>query len=415
METLCQETGLEMGLEMKELDGEACLQLRPLWEEVFWEDSEAFTSYYFQEKAGNNYGLALVNHEGPVSMLYLSPYSLKLRTGDLFQAEVMDYIVGVATRKEYRKRGYMNVLLRKALYKMHEKKRPFAFLMPADPAIYRPYQFAYIYDKVKYCLEDIAVGEPAGEQEEAQLADFAMELLEARYDVFFERDAAYYHQMAKELAVQNGGIRIFRERKEGQQEAGALTGYLMYSQEEAIAQVQEVILQQEMNRVPGMVFQKKEPVIMARIIDVQAFLQLLRSREEAIEWVLEVRDPLLESNQGIWRCCLWPDRAIVEKLSVESDRAGAADRKDQEAEKGPEGDRSEAADREIREAEKDPEAGRQVQICRAEIQGLTEWAFGHGSAEACFYDLGSGSSREHNLGILAGICHFDRVFINEIV
>lgn len=411
METLCQEPGLEV----KELEGEACLQLRPLWEEVFWEDSERFTSYYFQEKAGNNYGLALVNQEGPVSMLYLSPYRLKLRTGDLFQTETIDYIVGVATRKEYRKRGYMNGLLQKALHRMYEKKRPFAFLMPADPAIYRPYQFSYIYDKVKYCLEDVCIGQAAGEQEEAQLADFARGFLEAHYDVFFERDGTYYHQMAKELAVQNGGIRIFRERKDGQQEAGSLTGYLMYSQEESRAEIQEVILQHEMDGVPGMVLQKKEPVIMARIIDVRAFLQLLRSRKGVIEWVLEVRDPLLEANQGIWRCCLWPDRAIVEKLPAEEDRSEAADREGWQAEKGLEGDGSEEAAGEDREAEKWVEAGLQAQICRAEIQGLTEWAFGHGSAEACFYDLGSGSSREHNLGILAGIRHFESVFINEIV
>ena len=33
------------------MEGEECISLRPLWEEVFWEDSKEFTDYYFEEKA----------------------------------------------------------------------------------------------------------------------------------------------------------------------------------------------------------------------------------------------------------------------------------------------------------------------------------------------------------------------------
>ncbi len=365
-------------LEVRALKGADCLQLRPLWEEVFFEDSEVFTDYYFKEKAEKNDGLALIDREGKaVSMLYLAPYRLKLRTGDVFRTETIDYMIGVATQKDHRKRGYMNCLLVRALHQMYERQRPFVFLMPADPDIYRPYQFSYIYDKVSYELEDAEVGEPLGEQEEGQLAEFSSAVLEEQYDVFFERDSAYYHTMTKELSAQHGGIRIFREQVMGQQEAGPLSGYLLYSREGEKPQVQEVWMKQGVHEIPGMRYQKEEPVIMARIVDVQAFLSLLRSRTKSIEWILEVRDPLLEANQGIWRCCLWPDRAIVEKISESTEQRDG--------------------------------------ICKAEIQGLAEWAFGYGSADECFYDLGRDTDPMDQESLWSEIRHFERIWINEIV
>ena len=57
------------------------------------------------------------------------------------------YIVGVATKEKYRHRGYMDRILKAALSFIRKKEQPFAFLMPANPNIYLPYQFTYIYDK----------------------------------------------------------------------------------------------------------------------------------------------------------------------------------------------------------------------------------------------------------------------------
>lgn len=55
------------------MEGEECISLRPLWEEVFWEDSKEFTDYYFEEKAARNRAYALRIGKDCVSMLHLSP------------------------------------------------------------------------------------------------------------------------------------------------------------------------------------------------------------------------------------------------------------------------------------------------------------------------------------------------------
>ena len=91
-------------IRIQELEGKECLSLRLLWEEVFWEDSREFTDYYFEEKAEGNHGFVLRIGEEDVSMLYLSPYTMMLREGDLFTGREINYIVGVATKEKYRHR-----------------------------------------------------------------------------------------------------------------------------------------------------------------------------------------------------------------------------------------------------------------------------------------------------------------------
>jgi len=87
-------------LRMEELEGEDCLRLRGLWEEVFWEDSRAFTDYYFEQKATRNHAFAWKVDQEYISMLYLSPYPMMLRSQGGFVCREIYYIVGVATKKD---------------------------------------------------------------------------------------------------------------------------------------------------------------------------------------------------------------------------------------------------------------------------------------------------------------------------
>ena len=57
-----------------------------------------------------------------------------------------DYIVGVATAADSRHRGHMRDVLMKMLGDMHQDRKPFCYLMPASPDIYRPFGFRYIFD-----------------------------------------------------------------------------------------------------------------------------------------------------------------------------------------------------------------------------------------------------------------------------
>lgn len=64
----------------------------------------------------------------------------------------LDYIVGVATAADSRHRGHMRDVLMKMLGDMHQDRKPFCYLMPASPDIYRPFGFRYIFDQPQYRL-----------------------------------------------------------------------------------------------------------------------------------------------------------------------------------------------------------------------------------------------------------------------
>ena len=113
---------------------------RPLWEEVFPEDTQAFLDYYYYIKTKDNQIYVIEEDEQICSMLQLNPYRLKVEESEFPSA----YIIAVATKEAYRGRGFMGALLRRALNDMYEEKIPFTFLMPAAEAIYTPYDFRFI-------------------------------------------------------------------------------------------------------------------------------------------------------------------------------------------------------------------------------------------------------------------------------
>ena len=128
-------------MKIEKIIGENCNATRPLWEEVFYEDSAQFTDYYFAYKAEKNIGYVIGKNPYD-AMMFRTPYRMQI--GEV-QRDI-SYIVGVATRKECRHRGYMRQLLMHSFGEMYEEKEPFAFLMPANPAIYEPFDFQYIYE-----------------------------------------------------------------------------------------------------------------------------------------------------------------------------------------------------------------------------------------------------------------------------
>lgn len=143
---------------------------RALYEEVFVEDEKAFVAAYYQIKAVDNQILVAEDAGKIVSMLHRNPYTFWFR-GKQVPA---DYIVAVATRREYRHRGLMRSLLTKALQDMEKEKYPFTFLMPADEAIYTPFDFRLM-----------------GNEDEEGMAALDCRQLSETCDLFVEKDVAY--------------------------------------------------------------------------------------------------------------------------------------------------------------------------------------------------------------------------------
>ena len=332
---------------IKKIEAEACETARFLWEEVFHEDSAAFTDYYFQYKAKLNTGYVIGEYPYR-SMLFRTPYLLQI--GEV-QKEI-SYLVGVATKKEFRHQGYMRALLLYAMKEMYQEKMPFTFLMPANPAIYESFDFKYIYERTQWELRE-SDGQTfaklvAAEQEESSLielsaaerkhttlgihkkeisgiypvtqikqqfptipimdmlSDFANSVLKQRYQIYVHRTAAYYEMQLKESLAQNGDIYVLFEE-------GKIKAFYLYAKEE-----EEIFLQEVLEERDGILdfIEKKEttkPIIMARIIHLEEMMKLVRSKEEK-ELILQVEDTLISENAGVYYWKVESHGSMVQKL-----------------------------------------------------------------------------------------------------
>lgn len=157
-------------LDVRYLKDEERIRSRALYDEVFVEDADAFSELYYQIKAQDNQILVAEDNGAIVSMLHRNPYTFRFR-GTSIPAE---YIVAVATKVTYRHQGLMRELLTKALRDMYADGRPFTFLMPADEAIYTPFDFRLM-----------------GNDDEESLVTRKPEELAEEYDLFVEKDAQY--------------------------------------------------------------------------------------------------------------------------------------------------------------------------------------------------------------------------------
>ena len=291
---------------IEKLTTSECIAAKEMWSEIFYEDPEKFTEYYFREKMPDNTGYGLKEEGRLRAMLFLTPYMARIlspdRQGNLFRDVPLCYIVGVGTKKEYRHRGYMDRLLRAALADLYEAEQPFTFLMPADPAIYTPYQFRYIYERPEFSVQKWGrvQAEPMPEGGEAVLAAFAERELEGRYQLFLKRDPSYYKRQKRESLAQNGDIYLWQEN-------GELAGFYLYAEENGKAEIQEALVAEHFAGKKALdISDETKPVIMARITNVSAMLSLMRlagqEKEETVSLILRVADPLLPGNNGTF---LW--------------------------------------------------------------------------------------------------------------
>lgn len=231
---------------------------RPLYEEVFPEDSQRFVDFYYEYKTRDNEILVLKDKDTIVSMLHLNPYRMIVNGYEVCSK----YIVAVATRKAYRHKGCMEALLKRALHDTASQRIPFVFLMPASEKIYAPYDFVWICPHTELPRRTEAM------EEEAQ-----NRYLAARYQMFCKRDGRYMENL----------------KAERQTEAGEVSS--------------------------GQV-----PPYMARITDVCCMLSLVHSQQEQTLCV-HVKDPVIEENNGYYAWHLSPEGSRARKLTSLSGKA----------------------------------------------------------------------------------------------
>lgn len=365
---------------------------RRLYEEVFAEDSKQFVDYYYTEKVKDNviYGIfsdveqkkcdtGSMEQETAIAMLHLNPYEIIIRTSEGKSTEQLHYIVAVATKEEYRHKGFMDKLLKHSLQDMQEAEEPFCYLMPANPKIYEPYQFSYVYDRMDYQKKEevfageIQIKEVHSEEDVLALLSLSQKILAEKYDCYASRNLVYYQRLQRELQAQNGNSYLLYQK-------GEQIGYYFYAGEEDVIIEAEVLPKYSLEDFFTM---KKRPIIMARIVDLQKMgAYLFFPEERTAELTLVIEDRILPQNNGTY---LW---RINEKKSQFIPQS-----------RQPAGKDTANVPKKVSE-----------EIPQTTIDRLTAFCFGYATVEECFENIA-----EEQKEILEKVQTLRKVFLNEIV
>lgn len=230
-----------MDFELKHLSGEEKYnysgQIIKLWKECF-HDTDLYCEYYVKWKIPVNEIFIILYENQVAAMIHLNPYYVKW-----FQENYkLYYIVGVATKQEFRKKGLMRRLLTACFDFMQKEGCPFTFLMPASPEIYEPFQFQYIYEQqrlqmtIPYCRSGGLKMESGlcSEQEYGKLCSFAGHILSTNYQLYVERNVSYYKEISEEMKHCGGELLRFYDN-------GNIVGCLSYMKEDNIEVVETIV------------------------------------------------------------------------------------------------------------------------------------------------------------------------------
>jgi len=303
---------------------------RILWEQIFREDSESFLNYYYHIKVPANWIQTDQEPGQLVSMIHWNPYRLHVRN------RLMDtrYLIAVATKPEYRHQGRMAHLLKDGLRQFAGTGMPFAWLMPADPKIYEPFDFRYIYEKREGILpkeerfEAVSIQVcPLAKEDYEPVCAFLERELSARYEVYAERTPAYLKMMQAEVDSEGGGQAVIVRGRE-------IAGYFSWWGSEQIEIRELVCLDTVTGEIPAAVsayfgedtreikgittgwLGEPKPIIMARIASLKDLVTVIRSRLP-VTFTLKVEDPIIPENDGIFRWSLTAGTSVLERADVE--------------------------------------------------------------------------------------------------
>ena len=253
-------------MKIRRLDLYEHIKTRPVYEEIFPADSKEFVDYYYAEKTKDNAIYVIEEDDEIQSMIHLNPYMLMVNGKE----EPVHYIVAVATREMYRKRGYMAALLKETLHNMYSDREPFTFLMPAREGIYLPHGFRTVYEQEHpYKLEQKTGSRIVVEEDCEKLAEFAEKQLADHFHVYAKRTPEYYKRLIKEYGSDGGRLAIAEENDE------IAEGYII---------------------VPEIYDTK--PKIMVRIVHLEHLLLLLKLNY-FMGACFQVVDPIIEENNKI--------------------------------------------------------------------------------------------------------------------
>lgn len=350
-------------------------EARTLWEEVFQEDSVAFLDYYDAYVVSRNRIYADRENGETVSMLHMNPYRVCVGEVEAEASYIVAVATKPEYRHQGRMRRLLKEALQEAYdrgepfaYLMPAAEKiyqPFGFrtvsyqsvltwgaCAPQAAGAYAENEAGTgaaakkVTDTDEFPLRAAQIGDAADaaiycrelrREELPELAEFSGRLLRRYCGVYAKRDPAYFERIYQEQKAVNGGILLLYRGE-------TMCGYCMTGDEGAVevwelfvdtpdaatyARALEAVANYFRGRLPIKVsgilpgaqiadVSHREisyrPVTMARIVNLQAFLECLRSREP-MELTLRITDAFLPQNNGCWYVTVTPEAAQARRLN----------------------------------------------------------------------------------------------------
>jgi len=289
---------------IKYLEGLEKIESRKLYEEVF-NDSVEFTDYYYGEHANLNKILGCFEDSKLISMMHLKQnhFCLKGENVDF------SYIFAVATQNEYRRKGYMEGMLIKALLDIKNEGFPLCYLVPENPKTYLKFNFVTVREgserlaktkKMEYDVDDFLL-QVANKKYFDELGSFAVEQIKKTSDFFKTRNLDYYQDMVKKLESENGNIELLFYKN-------CLVGYAYVSYENQII-ISEMICEKEFEETfLNMIGYKydsdslliKTPSLMIRILNPELMAKYISAPQKLV-LKIKITDSMIEENNKVFK------------------------------------------------------------------------------------------------------------------
>lgn len=298
-----------------------------LWQEIF-ADTETFAQYYFNHIYPDNQVLVAEAENEICSMLHLNPYEWHFANQKEKRVQ-LHYIVGVATKPQYRRQGLMADCMRQALRDRMAAEEPFTYLMPARREYYTPFGFVTVTEERIWEKQKIGADWYLckGHEKEGEARLFEDDRRMVNYPI---RTRQYMEGLKAEVLCDEGNIRKLETKN----------GYAAYEldrlQEEPVIIITQLfcsdggiltgeklreILEEEL--CPFLYAQYGEMKIhyaesrdmMLRILNLKQFVSLLSYHETNKVYTVQVTDEICKANQGVFRIVLSQQGCRAERLT----------------------------------------------------------------------------------------------------
>jgi len=230
------------------LKGREIGKTRALYEEVF-QDSREYTDYFYEKVQREGIAFAAEKDGEVVSEMFLLP---KILVSGERRIEAL-YLYGVATRKEYRRQGLMDRLMKEALCYAAKSRAELLYLIPVSQALYEKYGFCTLKqgkvriwempDRKSKEKQEYSFWPASCEMFSDKLCQ-EIHMLEKHvkepYRLFPLRDRKYFTDILRRAHIEGGGVYLV-----GKPENRAVEGIIVTGEEDGEIVIMDVIGKEE--------------------------------------------------------------------------------------------------------------------------------------------------------------------------